>query len=107
MKQKPKIYFSFNRLLGIQTFDEEKLEAKPATVQEAYFGRIMDAPLGLNLWMKINSTMYGATYTKMEDIEGLMNDLGAERTERLKGKKAKIYLSGQLLVGISGFRKNK
>ncbi|MFZ3076917.1 MAG: hypothetical protein WA139_00510 [Candidatus Aenigmatarchaeota archaeon] len=106
MTQKPKIYFHFQ--IGpdeIQTFGEEKLKANASTVREAYFGRDMNSPLGLNLWLKLNTGMYGATYTVMEDIGGLMNDLGAERTEELKGKKATAYLSGGKLVGISGYQK--
>jgi len=115
MTQKSKIYFhSQIEPNEIQAFEEEKLEAKLSTIQEAYFGKhptpgpfTVVAPLGLNLQLKLNTGMYGAAYTEMKDIEGLMNELEAGRTEELKGKKATAYLSGGKLVGISGYQKKR
>ncbi|TRZ54184.1 hypothetical protein D4Q76_02910 [archaeon] len=109
MKQKPKIYF--HSQIGpdeIRAFEEKGLEAKPTAIHEAYFGRhptpnpsTSIAPLGLNLFTEVNYWVYGATYARMEDIEGLMNELGAGRTEELKGKEVTAHLSRGKLVGIS------
>lgn len=113
LEQRTKIYFHCQIDSDeIPRFEREGLKTEPATIQETYFGRhptpgpfSSSTPLGLNLWLKYDSFGgAGATYTRMEDIEGLMNDLGAKRTEELNGKKVLAHVRGQMLVGLSSYQ---
>ncbi len=82
---------------GYWTFEREK-----ATIRDAYFGK------QLNLQIAYDSGGEASvTYTEMEYIEGLMNALGARRTEDLKGKRVLAYFKGLELVGLSKLTKDQ
>ncbi len=78
-------------------------------IDEAYFGRnptpgpfSVVAPLGLNLGVKTHLYNYGATYTNMESIKGLMDDLGAIDPKELKGKTILAHFGESTkILGIS------
>jgi len=115
LEQRAKVYYHCQvDPEEISKFRDGDLEIEEATIREAYFGRhptpgpfTLRTPLGLNIWIDYKSYgSAGATYTRLEDIEGIMDDLGAMNTEDLKGKKVLAYSQGQRLIGISAY-KNK
>ena len=101
--QKSRIYYQdqFNSESRVSHLEE-------AIIKSAYFGRYpMPAsfaeggPIGLNVYLEYGLTVAGATYTNIEDIESLMDDLRVSRVEELVGKKVITHLDGMLLIGLS------
>src|SRR3989344_3550134 len=87
-----------------------KLAEEGAVVKEAYFGRwpALDsthsrAPMGLNV--TVDFVSYGTasnTYTRLEDMAGLMDALVVDRPEQMVGKRVVAYtVGGQRLVGLA------
>ncbi|MBW2981320.1 hypothetical protein KY343_00440 [Candidatus Woesearchaeota archaeon] len=78
----------------IQRYEQEGLRTKTATVSQAYFGRPRQTMFGhqmpFGLTVSIDFDSYGSadqTYTDMNSISGLMNDLDVNRPEEMVGKK--------------------
>ncbi len=91
---------------GLRTKD---ITTKSATIAGAYFGRHPVAgpftsrtPLGLNVILHYTSHgLAGATYTKMSDIERLMDDFKAQKPEDLVGKTVLACLKKDRLLGLA------
>ena len=111
--QKIRIYFDCRLEPDeIADFEKEGLQTEEATIKEAYFGRYptpgpftVGTPLGLNVYIDYKSFgSAGACYTSLEDMEGLMDDLEASRTEELNGKKVLAHVRGLRLIGLSAYQ---
>lgn len=103
-KQQSKIYYH----CAVPPFDGDpiqlfgiELSTEEVTIRKAYFGRYTaygKHSLGLNIWVDRGA---GALYTNLEDVEGLMDDLGVSRIEELVGRKVISHNYGQWLIGLS------
>jgi len=88
---------------------EGQLETEEATIREAYFGRLptpdLDGTSPLGLYITIHDALgrtATASYTRREDIEGMMDDLGVQRTEEMAGKKVLAHKHNVTrLIGLS------
>ena len=108
--KKAKVYYH-NLVTGeeIEAFEKGEGQTEEVTIIDAYFGKYPapglfnpGCPMGLNIDIAYRHGGFsGATYTNISNIDGLMTDLKASRTEELKGKKALAHLRGTKLFGLS------
>ena len=120
---KPKIkkyYLDDTTKYEIQKLEDTLLLPEQTTIREAYFGKDQFGKnkIGLNLLIDYKDEFVDGTnlatlsigYTKKKDIEGLINELNANKVEDLVGKPILAYRIpsedlGKRLVAISAYPK--
>jgi len=120
---KPKIkkyYLDDTTKYEIQELEDTLLLPEKTIIREAYYGKAQFGPyqVGLNLTIDYKDNFVDGTnfstlsvvYTKKKDIEGLINELNADKVEDLAGKPILAYRIkseelGKKLIAISAYPK--